>query len=53
MDSIKEDLDKLFENADSMHPDELLANFNTIMNVGDTALKKSGEYDNLFVMYYT
>lgn len=47
MDCVKRNVDNLFSNANTMHPDDLYADFNTVMKVGDKALKQSGEYDNL------
>jgi len=52
IDCIKNNLDNLFSNANAMHPNDLYADFKTIMKVGDKVLKQSGKFDNLFIMYY-
>lgn len=52
MDCIKKNVDNLFSNANTMHPNDLHADFKAIMKVGDKVLKKSGKYDNLFIIYY-
>ncbi|XP_022169997.1 inhibitor of growth protein 3-like [Myzus persicae] len=43
MDCVKRNVDNLFSNANTMHPDDLYADFNTVMKVGDKALKQSDD----------
>ncbi|KAL5236662.1 hypothetical protein ACI65C_004072 [Semiaphis heraclei] len=43
MDCIKKNVDNLFSNANTMHPNDLHADFKAIMKVGDKVLKKSDE----------
>jgi len=52
MDSIKDNLDNLFSNANTMHPNDLYADFKAIMKVGDKVLKQSGKYNNLLCIIF-
>lgn len=49
MNIVKQSIDTLFSTANNMHPDDLDADFKTIMKVGEKALKHSGKYNHFFI----